>query len=125
VIFKVGASLSIFIACLGLFGLASFTVQKRIKELGIRKILGSSQWGIFLLLSSSFAKQILLSFIIAVPIAYYIMNNWLQNFEYRVGIGVGSFLLAGFFTFIVSMLTVSYRTVKAVNSNPIHSLRTE
>tara|TARA_R110002074_G_scaffold353247_1_gene524959 strand:- start:204 stop:1262 length:1059 start_codon:yes stop_codon:yes gene_type:complete len=125
VIFKVGASLSIFIACLGLFGLASFTVQKRIKELGIRKILGSSQWGIFLLLSSSFAKQILLSFIIAVPIAYYIMNNWLQNFEYRVGIGVGSFLLAGFFTFLVSMLTVSYRTVKAVNSNPIHSLRTE
>ncbi|KYG81181.1 hypothetical protein AWW67_07430 [Roseivirga seohaensis] len=125
VIFIAGASLSIFIACLGLFGLASFTIQKRVKELGIRKILGSSQWGIFFLLSSSFAKQILLSFVIAAPIAYYIMNNWLENFEYRVGIGVGAFLLAGCFTFLVSMLTISYRTIKAVNSNPIDSLRTE
>lgn len=125
VIFTVGAGLSIFIACLGLFGLASFTVQKRLKELGIRKILGASQWRIFLLLSSSFTKQVLLSFLIATPIAYYIMHNWLQNFEYRIGIGIGVFLLAGLSTFLVALLTVSYRTLKAANSNPVDSLRTE
>ena len=125
VIFKVGASLSIFIACLGLFGLASFTIQKRVKELGIRKVLGASEWKIFMLLSSSFSKQILLAFIIASPIAYWVMDNWLQNFQYRIGIGVGTFILAGLGTLLVALITVSYRALRAANSNPVNSLRSE
>lgn len=125
VIFKVGAGLSIFIACLGLFGLASFTIQKRVKELGIRKVLGASEWKIFMLLSSSFTKQILLAFLIASPIAYFIMVNWLQNFQYRVGVGVGVFLIAGLGTLFIAMLTVSYRAIRAANSNPVNSLRSE
>ena len=125
VIFKVGASLSIFIACLGLFGLASFTIQKRVKELGIRKVLGASEWKIFMLLSSSFSKQILLAFIIASPIAYWVMDNWLQNFQYRIGIGVGTFILAGLGTLLVALITISYRALRAANSNPVNSLRSE
>lgn len=125
VIFKVGAGLSIFIACLGLFGLASFTIQKRVKELGIRKVLGASEWKIFMLLSSSFTKQILLAFIIASPIAYFIMNNWLQNFQFRVGVGIGVFVIAGLGTMLVALLTVSYRVIRAANSNPVNSLRSE
>lgn len=125
VIFKVGAALSIFIACLGLFGLASFTIQKRVKELGIRKVLGASEWKIFMLLSGAFTKQILLAFLIASPIAYWIMNNWLQNFQYRVGLGFGVFLIAGLGTLLVAMLTVSYRAIRAANSNPVNSLRSE
>lgn len=125
VIFKVGAGLSIFIACLGLFGLASFTIQKRVKELGIRKVLGASEWKIFMLLSSSFTKQILLAFIIASPIAYFIMNNWLQNFQFRVGVGIGVFVIAGLGTMLVALLTVSYRAIRAANSNPVNSLRSE
>lgn len=125
VIFKVGAGLSIFIACLGLFGLASFTIQKRVKELGIRKVLGASEWRIFMLLSGSFTKQILLAFLIASPIAYWIMSNWLQNFQYRVGVGVGVFLLAGIGTLFIALLTVSYRALRAANSNPVNSLRSE
>lgn len=125
VIFKVGAGLSIFIACLGLFGLASFTIQKRVKELGIRKVLGASEWKIFVLLSSSFTKQILLAFLIASPVAFWIMDNWLQNFQYRVGVGVGVFLLAGIGTLLIALLTVSYRAVRAANSNPVNSLRNE
>ena len=125
VIFKIGAGLSIFISCLGLFGLASFTVEKRIKELGIRKVLGASEWSLFYLLSSSFSKQIILSFLIASPIAYFIMQNWLQNFEYRVSLGVGVFLIAGIGTLLIAILTVSYRAIKAAHSNPVHSLRSE
>jgi putative ABC transport system permease protein len=125
VIFKIGAGLSIFISCLGLFGLASFTVEKRIKELGIRKVLGASEWSLFYLLSSSFSKQIILSFLIASPIAYFIMKNWLQNFEYRVGLGVGAFLIAGMGTLMIAILTVSYRAIKAAHSNPVNSLRSE
>lgn len=125
VIFKVGAGLSIFIACLGLFGLASFTIQKRLKELGIRKVLGASEWKIFVLLSGSFTKQILLAFLIASPVAFWIMDNWLQNFQYRVGIGFGVFLLAGIGTLLIALLTVSYRALRAANSNPVNSLRSE
>jgi putative ABC transport system permease protein len=125
VIFKIGAGLSIFISCLGLFGLASFTVEKRIKELGIRKVLGASQWSLFYLLSSSFTKQIVLAFVIASPLAYFIMKNWLQNFEYHVSLGIGVFLMAGMGTLLIAILTVSYRALKAANSNPVNSLRSE
>ena len=125
VIFKVGAGLSIFIACLGLFGLASFTVERRVKELGIRKVLGASEWRLFYMLSSSFSKQVLVAFLIACPIAYFVMQNWLANFQYRVGLGVGAFAIAGLATLMIAIITVSYRSIKAANSNPVNSLRSE
>lgn len=124
-IFKAGAGLSIFVACLGLFGLASFTVQKRVKEMGIRKVLGASSPQLFYLLSRSFAKQVLLAFLIASPFAYWIMHNWLSNFTYSVGISVWAFLLAGVASLVVALITVSYRSLKAANSNPVSSLRHE
>jgi putative ABC transport system permease protein len=124
-IFKVGAGLSIFVACLGLFGLASFTVQKRVKEMGIRKVLGASQWNLFYLLSSSFTKQVIVAFVIASPIAYFIMRNWLQKFVYSVNIGVGVFIIAGVAAILVALTTVSYRSLRAANSNPVGSLRQE
>jgi len=124
-IFKAGAGLSIFVACLGLFGLASFTVQKRVKEMGIRKVLGASQWNLFYLLSSSFAKQVIIAFLIASPIAFYILRDWLSQFEYRTSIGVGVFIISGLSAIAIALITVSYRSLKAANSNPVDSLRTE
>ena len=125
VIYKVGAGLSIFVACLGLFGLASFTVEKRIKELGIRKVLGASQWSLFYLLSSTFAKQVFLAFIIASPFAFWIMKNWLSGFVYHVNISPIAFIVAGLMTMVIALLTVSYRSILATKSNPVDSLRSE
>lgn len=125
IIFKVGSGLSIFVACLGLFGLASFTVEKRVKEMGIRKVLGATEWNLFYLLSSTFTKQVFISFLLASPIAYWIMSIWLKDFEYQVGIGASAFLIAGLATVLIALLTVSYRSLKAAHSNPVTSLRTE
>lgn len=125
VIFQVGSGLSIFVACLGLFGLATFTVEKRVKEMGIRKVLGATQWNLFYLLSSTFTKQVFISFLLACPFAFWIMQNWLKDFEYQVGIGAPAFLIAGITTVAIALLTVSYRSLKAANSNPVSSLRNE
>ena len=125
VIFMVGSGLSILVACLGLFGLASFTVQKRVKELGIRKVLGATQWNLFYLLSSNFAKQVLFSFVLASPFAYWIMRNWLNDFQYQTGISVMAFIISGLAAVAIALLTVSYRSLKASNSNPVNSLRNE
>ncbi|MDW3193138.1 MAG: ABC transporter permease [Cytophagales bacterium] len=124
-IFQMGAGLSIFVACLGLFALASFTASKRKKEMGIRKILGADHAGLFLLLSSTFAKQVGIAFLIASPLAFYMMNNWLDAFEYHVSLGVGTFLLAGIMAFTVALLTVSYRSIRVIKSNPVESIRQE
>lgn len=124
-IFRAGAGLSIFVACLGLFGLASFTVQKRVKEMGIRKVLGASAPQLFYLLSKTFARQVLLAFVLASPIAYFFMNNWLDNFTYSVPIGLWTFLVAGVASLVIALLTVSYRSMRAASSNPVSSLRTE
>ena len=124
-IFKAGAGLSIIVACLGLFGLASFTVQRRTKELGIRKVLGASHWNIFYILSSSFTRLILVAILLASPIAYLLMSSWLDNFEYRIGLGPGVFLLAGGTTILVALLSVSYLSLRAVVVNPVHSLKDE
>ncbi len=124
-IFKMGAGLCIFVACMGLFGLASFTISKRTKELGIRKILGANQSNLFLLLSSSFTKQIMIAFVLASPLAWVIMNNWLEVFEYRISIGVGTFLLSGTIAVLIALITISYRSIKAIRSNPVDSLRYE
>lgn len=124
-IFRIGAGLSIFIACLGLLGLVSFTVQKRVKELGIRKVLGASEWTLFYLLSGSFVKQVLVAFVLASPVAFYMMTNWLQNFEYKVTIGVGVFIMAALATLVIAIATVSYRSYRAAHSNPVDSLRSD
>ncbi|GAB5525098.1 MAG: ABC transporter permease [Roseivirga sp.] len=124
-IFKAGAGLSILVACLGLFGLASFTVQQRMKELGIRKVLGANSWNIFYLLSSSFTKLIIISLFIAVPIAYVLMSSWLDNFAYRMPLGADSFIIAGVSVILLAVLTISYLSVKAVITNPVDSLRSE
>jgi putative ABC transport system permease protein len=124
-IFSYFTFLAIFIACLGLFGLASFTAEKRTKEIGIRKILGASVSGIISLLSKEFTKWVLVANIIAWPIAYLAMNRWLQNFAYRINIGLGTFVLAALLALIIALLTVSYQAVRAARSNPVDALRYE
>lgn len=124
-IFRAGAGLSILVACLGLFGLASFTVQRRTKELGIRKVLGASHWNIFYLLSSSFTRLIVIALLVAIPVAYLLMNNWLNNFAYRMSLGADKFIIAGLSTILAAILTISYLSVKAVLTNPVDSLRSE
>ena len=117
--------LAIFIACLGLFGLTSFATEQRTKEIGIRKILGASVSGIVLLLSKEFTKLVIVSNLIAWPIAYYAMNRWLQDFAYRIHIGLGTFLLAGAIALAIALLTVSFQAIKAALANPVEALRYE
>lgn len=124
-IFRWGGGLSILVACLGLFGLATYNIEKRTKELGIRKVLGASSTNLFVLLSSTFARQVGIAFIIATPVAYYVMKKWLNGFEYKISLSVGTFLSAGFIALLIALLTVSYRSIKAANSNPLDALKQE
>jgi putative ABC transport system permease protein len=114
-----------FIACLGLFGLASFTAEQRTKEIGVRKILGASLSGIIALLSKDFLKWVLIANIIAWPVSYYAMNRWLQNFAYRISIGPWAFLSAALIALGIAILTVSFQSVRAALANPVDSLRYE
>ena len=122
---RIFAFLAIFISCLGLFGLAAYTAERRVREIGIRKVLGASVSGIVKLLSMDFVKLILIAFIIAFPLAWYFMNSWLQNFAYRVQIDWTVFLFAGFATVIIALLTVCFQAIAAALANPIKNLRTE
>ncbi|MFC2166182.1 ABC transporter permease [Acidobacteriota bacterium] len=124
-IFGYFALLAIFISCLGILGLSAFTAEQRTKEIGIRKILGSSVSGIILLLSKEFSKWILLANAIAWPLAWFAMNKWLQSFAYRTGINLGVFVLAGFLSILIAAIPVSYQAIKAAFSNPIDALRYE
>lgn len=117
--------LAIFIACLGLLGLAAFITEQRTKEIGIRKVLGASVPEIIMLLSSQFAKWVLIANIIAWPVAYYIMNNWLTGFAYRVNINLWFFIAAGVIALLVAILTVSSQAIKAATANPVKSMRYE
>jgi len=117
--------LAVIIAALGLFGLASFTAQQRVKEIGIRKVLGATVANIVLILSKRFTQLVLLAFVIAVPVAYIAMNRWLEGFAYQTGISPWSFLLAGAGALIIAWLTISYQSIRAALSNPVNSLRTE
>ncbi|MHA1943389.1 MAG: ABC transporter permease [Candidatus Thorarchaeota archaeon] len=122
---RYGTFLAIFIACLGLFGLASFTAEKRTKEIGIRKVLGASISGIVLLLTKEFTKWVILANLIAWPIAYYVMSRWLQNFAYHVNIGIWTFLLSAALALVTALITISFQAVKTAASNPVDSLRYE
>jgi putative ABC transport system permease protein len=124
-IFSYFASLAIFIACLGLFGLASFTAEQRTREVGIRKVLGASVAGIVGLLSGEFLKLIGIAFLIASPIVYFLMNDWLSDFAYRIHIGLDVFFISGFIAFSIALLTVSFQAVKAAVANPVEALRSE
>jgi putative ABC transport system permease protein len=119
------ALLAIFIACLGLFGLTSFATEQRTKEIGIRKILGASVPNIVLLLSKEFTKLVILSNLIAWPVAYWAMNRWLQDFAYRIHIGFGTFLLAAVLALGIALLTVGFQAIKAALANPVEALRYE
>lgn len=119
------AFLAIFISCLGLFGLAAFDTEMRVKEIGIRKVLGSTTYGIVKLLSSDFIKLIGLSIVLASPIAWYLMRDWLLQFQYRIAIGWLAFVVSGALTILIAMVTIGFQALKAANSNPAKSLRTE
>ena len=119
------SGLTIFIACLGLFGLATFTAEQRKKEIGIRKVLGASVAGIMNLISLDFLKLVLVAFIIASPLAWYAMDRWLQNFAYRITIDWWIFALAGILAVLIALATVSFQAIKAALANPVKSLRME
>jgi putative ABC transport system permease protein len=119
------AGLTIFISCLGLFGLATYMAENRVKEIGVRKVLGASVAGITLLLSKDFLKLVMLSFVFASPVAWWMMHKWLESYPYRVNIQWQVFVFAALLSFIISVLTVSYQSIKAAIANPVKSLRTE
>ena len=117
--------LAIFIACLGLLGLISFITEQRTKEIGIRKVLGASAYEIIFLLLREFVKWVLIANVIAWPVAYYIMNNWLKDFAYRINISIWIFILSGAMALIIALLTISMHAIKAATANPVKSLRYE
>ena len=125
VVMSILAGLAIFIACLGLFGLATFTAQRRTKEIGIRKVVGASVFQITALLSKDFLKLVLISFIIAVPVAWIGMSKWLEDFAYRINISIWVFVVAGICAIAIALLTISFQSIKAALANPVKSLRSE
>ena len=119
------AGLTIFISCLGLFGLATYMAENRIKEIGVRKVLGASVTSITTLLSKDFLKLVIISFLIAAPVAWWAMNSWLQSYTYRINIQLWVFVLAGILSLVIAIITVSYQAIKAATANPVKSLRSE
>ncbi len=124
-IFSLFTAMGLFIACIGLLGLASFTAQSRTKEIGIRKVLGASVPGIVVMLSKQFGKWVLISNAIAWPLAYYFMHRWLQNFAYSTNIDFLIFLFSGLLVLFLALLTVCYQSVRAALNHPADSLRHE
>jgi putative ABC transport system permease protein len=124
-IFSIFATLSIFIACLGLFGLSVFLAEQRTREIGVRKVLGASVQNVVVLLSKDFLKLTFIAIIIAFPIAWYFMNKWLEDFAYRINITWQIFLLAGLSTLVLTLITISFQAIRAAVANPVKSLRTE
>ena len=119
------AVLAIFISCLGLFGMASFVAEQKTKEIGIRKVLGASVMNLWRLLSTEFILLVVFSSALAAPIGYYLSNNWLTNYDYRIKIGWQVFVMAALAALAITLLTVSFQAIKAAIANPTKSLRTE
>jgi putative ABC transport system permease protein len=124
-LFNVFAGIAIFISCLGLLGLAAYTAQMRTREIGVRKVLGASVIGIIRLLAVDFIRLVIIAIVIAAPVAWYVMNKWLEDFAYKINIGWAVFFIAGFIAIVIAMLTISFQSIKAAISNPVKSLRTE
>jgi putative ABC transport system permease protein len=124
-VFTSFAILAIIVACLGLYGLSSFMVEQRSKEIGIRLVLGASVQHIFSLLTINFVKLVLISFAIAVPIAWYMMNKWLEDFVYRTEVSAGIFIFAGLTALLIALFTISYQAIRAALVNPVKNLRSE
>ena len=124
-VFTIFSTLAIFLACLGLLALAALSIEQRTKEIGIRKVLGSSVTGIVALLSKDFLKLVGVGFLIAAPVAWYAMHRWLENFAYHISIGVWTFLLAGALAMIIALVTVSWQSIRAATANPVDSLHNE
>ncbi len=122
---KVFATLAIIISCLGLFGLAAFTAERRTKEIGIRKVLGASVAGITTLLSKDFLQLVAISCVVAFPVSWWMMHSWLQNYKYRIGINWWIFLAAGISALLIALITISFQSIKAAIANPVNSLRSE
>ncbi len=118
-------TIAIFIACLGLFGLASFTAEQKTKEIGIRKILGAPILSIIYLLSHEFLKRVLLAAVLAIPLSCFVMNMWLRNFAYRINISIWTIVISTFLAMFIALITVSYQSIKAATANPVDSLRYE
>lgn len=119
------ASLSVFISCLGLFGLAAYVAEQRRKEIGIRKVLGASVRQVWILLSKDFLLLVLISCLIAAPVSFYFLHKWLLNYDYRISIGLSVFVLSALLALLVTIVTVSFQSIKAAIANPVKSLRTE
>jgi putative ABC transport system permease protein len=119
------SALAIFISCLGLFGLSAYVAESRVKEIGVRKVLGASAFHIAQLLSVDFVKLVIVAIIIATPVTWYVMNQWLQDYAYRINIGWSVFVIAGLSAITIALITVSFQSVKAAIVNPVKNLRTE
>ncbi|MBI1783262.1 MAG: FtsX-like permease family protein, partial [Sphingobacteriales bacterium] len=124
-LYKIFAAIAIFLSCLGLYGLASFMAAQRIKEVGIRKVLGASPGNIVYLFSREFVILIVIAFVIAAPIAWYYMHQWLQDYAYRVTISLWLFAAGGLAAIFIALVTISFQAIRAALTNPVKSLRTE
>jgi putative ABC transport system permease protein len=122
---KYGTFLAVFVACLGLFGLASFSAEQRTKEIGVRKVLGASVSGIVFLFTKEFSRWVLLANVIAWPVSYFVMWKWMQGFAYRIPLEWEVFVLSAGLALMIALLTVSYQAIKTATSNPADSLRYE
>ncbi len=124
-VINVAVVLSFVICCLGLFGLTHLATHQRVKEIGIRKVLGASVGQVIALLSGDFLKLVLLAFVIAAPLALFVMNKWLQDFAYRINISWSVFILAASASILIALFTIGFQAMKAAIANPVKSLRTE
>jgi putative ABC transport system permease protein len=124
-IFSSFTIVSIIMACFGLFGLTAYMIQQRVKEIGVRKVLGASVFNIIILLNWNITKLVILAFLISLPVAYYGIDQWLQNFAYRTPVNGLMFLFAGILTLIIAWITISYQSIKIAIKNPVDSIRDE
>jgi putative ABC transport system permease protein len=124
-LFFIFTSMAIFIACLGLIGLAAYTAEQRTKEIGIRKIMGASVPHLFSMLNMEFIKLVVIALVISSPLAWYFIKAWLGSFVYKTEISVWPFLQAGFVAIFIAVITVGYQSIKAATANPVDSLRSE
>jgi ABC-type antimicrobial peptide transport system permease subunit len=122
---KYFAGIAILISCLGIFGLSAFTAQRRQKEIGIRKVIGASVSNVVTMLSRDFLVLACLSFLIALPVSWWIVNHWLQSFAYRITLTPFVFVITGVFVIAITLFTISFQSIKAAIANPVKSLRTE